>query len=114
MKNTKVDHASAEKVTTSLVTVVDCALLLRSMIPPTEFVIFLARTTKCGIPSSEPVDVYPATISSTESAQLVTLRPSSTITSISAAIAWMATRKLQVKVVKESAFLFAQSTKTTS
>ena len=97
-----------------MATAVDCALPLRSMMPPTESATFPARTTRSGTPSSEPAAAFLVTTSSTESAQLVTPGPNSTIRGASAATASRATRRLQDRDVKANAFPFARPMKITS
>lgn len=112
--NSSMESVSAEQAIILLATAAVFALQPRSMTQLTEFVTFLVRTTKSGIPSFVPADVYLDITSSTVYAQLVTPRPSSTIKFLSVVTAWKATKRLQVKDVKESACLFAQSTKITS
>ena len=111
MNNLSTENVSAEMVTTSSVTAVDCALPLRFTTQPTESVILLVPRTKSGTPSSGPADVSQDSTSSTTSALNATPGLKFTATDLDAVIVFPDTGRAQVKDAMENALPSAHTTK---
>ena len=112
--NLLMENVSAEKDITLLDTVVDCALLLRSMTPFIEFVTTLVPKTRSGILSSDHADVSLDSTLSTKFALNAILGLKFTATELDAATVLLDIEKLPVKDVMANVLLFAHPMRITS